>query len=257
MLDDQEVKKLLLRTAARDEGSAEAFERLYRLCAPLLLGVAQRVVGRREVAEEVLHDAFAAIWRKAESFDPLAAAARRVDGDDRAQPRDRRALEPRRLAGRFVPRHARRRSRTARSTGCSTGARRPTTSEDRRRATAWLRDCLSRLQAVERQALVLAYQHGLSHGDLAAHLQKPLGTVKTLGAPRHGQPAPVRRDVHGRRAMKLADSRVARRAVRRVSARHAARRPRAAASSARCARSRASRCGSSTGSACSRRGIRK
>ena len=29
------------------------------------------------------------------------------------------------------------------------------------------------------QWIVLAYEHGLSHGDLAAHLQKPLGTVKT------------------------------------------------------------------------------
>jgi DNA-directed RNA polymerase specialized sigma24 family protein len=53
MRDEQEIKKLLLLTAARDEGSAEAFERLYKLCAPLLLGVARRVVGRREVAEEV------------------------------------------------------------------------------------------------------------------------------------------------------------------------------------------------------------
>ncbi|MES2561746.1 MAG: sigma factor-like helix-turn-helix DNA-binding protein [Pseudomonadota bacterium] len=42
-----------------------------------------------------------------------------------------------------------------------------------------MRECLSNLQAVERQALVLAYQHGLSHGDLATHLSKPLGTVKT------------------------------------------------------------------------------
>ena len=55
----------------------------------------------------------------------------------------------------------------------------PDDIEDRRRAAVWLRDCLKKLQAVERQALVLAYEHGLSHGELAAHLQKPLGTVKT------------------------------------------------------------------------------
>ena len=55
----------------------------------------------------------------------------------------------------------------------------PDDEEDRRRAATWLRHCLSKLQAVERQALVLAYEHGLSHGDLAAHLRKPLGTVKT------------------------------------------------------------------------------
>jgi RNA polymerase sigma-70 factor (ECF subfamily) len=42
-----------------------------------------------------------------------------------------------------------------------------------------VRGCLGKLKAAERQALVLAYEHGLSHGDLAAHLQKPLGTVKT------------------------------------------------------------------------------
>src|SRR5262249_49209201 len=72
MLDNQEGKKLLLRTAARDEGAAGAFERLYRICAPRRRGVAQRVVGRREVAEEVLHDSFTRIWHAAEGFDPLA-----------------------------------------------------------------------------------------------------------------------------------------------------------------------------------------
>src|SRR3989442_10163804 len=72
MLDDRVIKALLLRTAARDEGSAEAFKRLYLGCAPLLLGVAQRMLGRRELAEEVLHDAFAKIWHAAQTFDPLA-----------------------------------------------------------------------------------------------------------------------------------------------------------------------------------------
>jgi len=43
----------------------------------------------------------------------------------------------------------------------------------------WLRNCLDGLAAVERQVLVLAYHHGLSHSELAAHLVKPLGTVKT------------------------------------------------------------------------------
>jgi RNA polymerase sigma-70 factor (ECF subfamily) len=50
---------------------------------------------------------------------------------------------------------------------------------DASRLRAFLRRCLGELVAAERQALVLAYEHGLSHGDLAAHLGKPLGTVKT------------------------------------------------------------------------------
>jgi RNA polymerase sigma-70 factor, ECF subfamily len=68
-LDEQQVRSLLLRTASRDPA---AFEQLYRLTAPLLLGVSLRVVGRRELAEEILHDAFVRIWRSAHLFDPLA-----------------------------------------------------------------------------------------------------------------------------------------------------------------------------------------
>jgi RNA polymerase sigma-70 factor, ECF subfamily len=177
MLDDHEIRRLLLRAAARDEGSAAAFERLYRLSAPLLLGVAQRIVGRREVAEEVLHDAFAGIWRKAEGFDPLATQpvawmvtivrnraldvrashdVSRVDSYHDAPDEDPEGALDRLFD--WTPA--------------------PDDNEDRRRAAAWLRDCLAALQAAERQALVLAYDRGLSHGDLAAHLRKPLGTVK-------------------------------------------------------------------------------
>jgi RNA polymerase sigma-70 factor (ECF subfamily) len=178
MLDDNEIKRLLLRAGARDEGSAQAFERLYRLCAPLLLGVAQRVLARREIAEEVLHDAFASIWNKAGAFDPLAnqpvawmvaiVRNRAIDvksSHDVARVgsyHDTLDDDPDGALDRLFD-----------------WSPAPDDAEDRRRATQWLRDCIGKLQAVERQALVLAYEHGLSHGDLAAHLQKPLGTVKT------------------------------------------------------------------------------
>ena len=49
---------------------------------------------------------------------------------------------------------------------------------DRGRSTRWLRVCLGELRPAERQAIVLAYHHGMSHGDLAEHLERPLGTVK-------------------------------------------------------------------------------
>lgn len=177
MLDDREVRQLLLRAAARDEGSAEAFERLYKLCAPLMLGVAHRIVGRREVAEEVLHDAFAGIWRKAEAFDPLATqpvawmmTIVRNRAIDVRESHDVARVESYHDAPDDDPDGA-----LDRLFEWTSG---PDESEDRRRAGEWLRNCLSRLQAVERQALVLAYDRGLSHGDLAAHLGKPLGTVK-------------------------------------------------------------------------------
>lgn len=42
-----------------------------------------------------------------------------------------------------------------------------------------LADCMGRLEAVQRQSLTLAFFHGLTHSELAAHLREPLGTVKT------------------------------------------------------------------------------
>ena len=178
MLDNQEIRKLLLRTAARDEGSTEAFEHLYKICAPLLLGVAQRVVGRREVAEEVLHDSFAKIWHAAGGYDPLATqpvawmvAIVRNRAIDVQSSHDVSRVDSYHDAVDDDPEGT-----LDRLFDWSPGG---DESEDRRRAVKWMRDCLGGLAAPERQSLVLAYEHGLSHGDLATHLRKPLGTVKT------------------------------------------------------------------------------
>lgn len=42
-----------------------------------------------------------------------------------------------------------------------------------------LANCLQQLPATQRQTIVLAFYHGLSHSELATHLQQPIGTVKT------------------------------------------------------------------------------
>ena len=151
-----------MSTAARDEGSAEAFRRLYQMSASLLLRAAQRVLGRRELAEEALHDAFARIWHSAASFDPLAARplawmvaiARNRALDIRASHDVSRVESPAGIDDMLADEL-------------------PDTIEMKR-----LRDCLGRLEAPQRQAISLAYDRGLSHGELAAHLGKPIGTVK-------------------------------------------------------------------------------
>jgi RNA polymerase sigma-70 factor (ECF subfamily) len=178
MLDDIAIKRLLLRTAARDEGSAEAFERLFKTCAPLLLGVAKRIVGRQELAEDVLQDSFAKIWGLAESFDPFAnqpvawmvAIVRNRAIDVRASHAVSR-VDSYHDADSANP--------DGRLDSLLESAEEPGESTDRRRLADWLRDCLGGLEAVERQSLVLAYQQGMSHGELASHLDRPLGTVKT------------------------------------------------------------------------------
>jgi len=180
MLDEAMIKRLLLRAAARDEGSAAAFGELYRACAPILLGVALRIVGRRELAEEVLHDAFVKVWNGAGTFDPLAnqpvawmvaiARNRALDLVSSAEATRVQSLhahedddDPDGALDRLFDWSA-------------PGA---DEVEDARRARNFLRDCLGELAASERQTLVLAYSHGMSHSELAAHLSKPLGTIKT------------------------------------------------------------------------------
>ncbi|GAB4480624.1 MAG: sigma-70 family RNA polymerase sigma factor [Burkholderiaceae bacterium] len=177
MLDDPTIRRLLLTVASRQPGAAEAFERLYRACAPLLLGVAQRIVRRRELAEEVLHDAFVKIWRTAESFDPLGSptgwmvAIVRNRALDLIETHDVARVDSYHDALDEDPDGA-----LDRLFDWSAPA---DDAMDRDRYARWLRDCLAELAAVERQALVLAYSQGLSHADLAVHLHRPLGTIKT------------------------------------------------------------------------------
>ena len=171
MLDDDEIRRLLVRTAARDSA---AFETLYRTSAPLMAGIALRIVGRAELAEEVVHDAYVRIWRAAASFDPPAPSAVawmiaivRHRAFDLLQSADHSRVDPigddaEALLERYY------------EWGTA-----PEDVLERDRTAQWLRRCLEQLDAAERQAIVLAYHHGLSHRDLAAHLARPLGTVKS------------------------------------------------------------------------------
>ena len=54
----------------------------------------------------------------------------------------------------------------------------PREAQDRAAANS-LRDCLAKLDPEQRQSIALAFFHGLTHSELAAHLGRPLGTVKT------------------------------------------------------------------------------
>lgn len=179
MLDEAELKRQLLAVAARGSDAAAAFERLYRATAPLLLGIALRIVRRREVADEVLHDAFVRIWHGASGFDVHGTAIGWLTAIVR-----NRALDL--MASHDVARVDSYHDAIDDDPEASldrlfdwSAAGGEDERVDARRVQAFLRRCLGELQAAERQTLVLAYEHGLSHGDLAAHLGRPLGTVKT------------------------------------------------------------------------------
>jgi len=104
----------------------------------------------------VLHDSFTRVWQSAATYDPLATrpvawmvAIVRNRALDMAASHDVARVDP-------YEEH-----RVDTLFDWSEGA---DDAEDRRRST---------------RSLVLAYQHGLSHSELAAQLQKPLGTVKS------------------------------------------------------------------------------
>jgi RNA polymerase sigma-70 factor (ECF subfamily) len=189
VLDDSEIRTLLLQTAARGAPAAVAFRRLYTTTAPLLLAVALRIVRRRELAEEVLHDAFTRIWHNAAQFDPGGAPMGWITAIVRNRAIDLMASHD---MARVDSYHATRdplidddpdgaldrlfdwSGNAAADPGESVTAR-----LDSQRAHAHLRGCLDGLPAPQRQSLTLAYTHGLSHAELAEHLGKPMGTVKT------------------------------------------------------------------------------
>lgn len=171
MLDDSELRHLLLATARQD---VRAYERLYRATAPLLLGVAMRLVTRRELAEEVLHDSFVKIWQRAGSFDAVAArpmawlvAIVRHHALDLLASADQARVHTLGDDAEAVFESAWAALPSAES--CAQEGER----------TRVVRHCIERLQGQERQVLVLAYHHGLSHSELAGVLGRPLGTVKT------------------------------------------------------------------------------
>ncbi|HWI80681.1 MAG TPA: sigma-70 family RNA polymerase sigma factor [Ramlibacter sp.] len=151
-----------------------AFRRIYEITSARMYGVAMRVVGNREWAEDVLQDAYLYIWRSADSYraslsPPLAwmgvivrsrsldfLRRRKSEHLDTAQPLDGAAAD------------------TLRD-----GAESPMDTAQASEQAWALHECLRKLEARQREVLSLAYLRDLSHGELADQLKLPLGTVKT------------------------------------------------------------------------------
>lgn len=67
-MNDERIADARLADRIRS-GDAEALGELYDRYASVALPVALRVVGGRDEAEDVVHDAFVAVWRKIDRFD--------------------------------------------------------------------------------------------------------------------------------------------------------------------------------------------
>ena len=165
--------------AASARGDERAFRRLYRATSDALFGHALRILKRRDWAEEVLQESFVSAWRHAARYDSSKGAAMtwlirivrnqafdwihpsRPDGFERKHASAVDLLGDDILDG-------------AGNLGAADAAELVEYSRRAERVSA----CLAALDARQRQSLVLVFFHGLSHSDLARHLQHPLGTVK-------------------------------------------------------------------------------
>jgi RNA polymerase sigma-70 factor (ECF subfamily) len=67
---DRQIQRRLAR------GEESALGELYDQFAPLVHGLANRVLGDQAVAEEITQDVFAHVWQHAESFDPTQGSMR-------------------------------------------------------------------------------------------------------------------------------------------------------------------------------------
>ena len=152
----------------------QAFRTLYELTARKLYGLALRVLGNRDWAEDVLQEAYLQVWRTADSYrstlsPPMAWLGLIVRS---------RALD-------FLRRRASERAdRTVEIDGeledsLPGDAANPMDTQQASEAAWALHECLRKLEARQREVVSLAYLRDLSHGELAAQLKLPLGTVKT------------------------------------------------------------------------------
>lgn len=165
--DDRDVvcDRLLTRVAA---GERQALGQLFKSEAGRLIAIARRIVRRQELAEEVVQESFVAVWRSAPSFDPARGRARAwlttiVRNRSLNRLRDEARLEP--LPSEDIT-DMQDRSGDADAAYAALGE------------SDALRRCLEQLEAPRRRCILLAYVVGYSHGEIAAELKAPVGTVK-------------------------------------------------------------------------------
>lgn len=153
---------------ACSRGDYDALAKIYERESPWLMGVAMRIVRRRELADEVLHDAFIQIWQKSSSYQPALGSAR---GWIYSVVRHR-AIQILRTGANEIP------LPDAHGDSMASEEPAPPDALSEKRDAAALHRCLEVLDEQKRRCILLAYVEGYSQTEIATHLGHPLGTVK-------------------------------------------------------------------------------
>ena len=185
---NSEIDRRLVSEVAA--GSAEALGRLYDRHAPTAFGLARRIVTQPEMAEEVVQDVFAQIWRDAPRYaQDRASVAGWIVMLTRTRAIDHlRARRARPDLGQSVPPES--------MPALSAGGRDPEQTAVTMEEATLVRAALETLPEAQRSLVDLAYSEGLTHSEIAERTGVPLGTVKTrLRTAMLSLRASLRRDV--------------------------------------------------------------
>lgn len=147
----------------------DALRALYDHDASRLLGIAYRIVRRRDVAEDIVHELFVELWHRDLGFDPSRGSGRSWLGTIVRN----RALKAARRDVRVV------------SIDPTALERVPDSADDPAAALARLDDnealrtCLEQLDQQRQSCILLAYVEGLSQTEIAQRLNVPHNTAKS------------------------------------------------------------------------------
>lgn len=170
VLDDSQSQQHLVDTIARiAKLDQSALAELYDRTSRLVYGVVQSILNSPAIAEEITLDVYLQIWRQAAQYNParggprtwllLIARSRAIDA--RRSHREETQEEPLDLADTVDHR--------------SPSAEKILSENGRQKI---IRSALDSLRPAQREVIELAFFSGLSHSEIAAKLQQPLGTVK-------------------------------------------------------------------------------
>jgi RNA polymerase sigma factor (sigma-70 family) len=173
--EQRTLAELMSRVSMRDHA---AFKQLYDATVCCLLGITVRMLHDRCWAEEVVQEVYVSIWHTAPHYSP-----------HKAQPMTWLMAVARNKALDALRSSRADRKHCVRPTGSDDDddTDLPDRADDRIGPLEQLlqavdahqlRCCLERLEPPQRQAIALAFYDGLTHAELALHMNQPLGTVK-------------------------------------------------------------------------------
>jgi RNA polymerase sigma-70 factor (ECF subfamily) len=163
-LADEDLMQLVRK------GEPQAFEIVYERHATAAFSLAYRMTGTRNVAEDVVQEAFLSLWRSGARYDRTRGSVRTwvlgivhnraIDALRRSKVHERRRASDEGVEERFEA-----------GEGVDVEAARRDEARE-------VRHALESLPAEQSKVIELAYFGGFSHSEIADMLETPIGTVK-------------------------------------------------------------------------------